>query len=314
NLKKTLFASLSVSSQGGLIIGIGTNLSNLSVRYANLFSFANAAGNLGGTHEFAVGGGFKKQKTIIIIPPDPVIDSTLLVNNSKQNKDTIQNNVAIISIIKTDTIIKTDKTRILKGILTDQTTGKPIGGLVEVFDNSSNTVIATTNSDSISGKYEVQVPLNKNLGLAVKVKDKMFHSENFTFAETDTTDFEMPTIALQPLQPGTKIILNNIFFQSGSDTPTAESYAEFDRLIQLLNEHSNLRIKITGHTDNTGTLELNQTISTNRAREVVNYLVSKGIAKSRLDFEGFADTQPIADNTTEEGKDKNRRVEAEIVK
>ena len=74
-------------------------------------------------------------------------------------------------------------------------------------------------------------------------------------------------------------------------------------------ENATLKISVEGHTDNVGNATLNRILSENRAKAVMNYLVTKGINTTRLTSKGWGQTKPIADNSTEEGKAKNRRVE-----
>ncbi len=93
----------------------------------------------------------------------------------------------------------------------------------------------------------------------------------------------------------------------------AESQVELDKVIQLLTENPSVKIEISGHTDNAGKPAANLTLSNNRAKSVVNYLIEKGINTQRLTFKGFGETKPIADNKTEEGKAKNRRTELKII-
>lgn len=88
-----------------------------------------------------------------------------------------------------------------------------------------------------------------------------------------------------------------------------DSTAQIDQLIQLLKDHSDLKLAINGHTDNTGDAAHNLKLSEQRAQSVVKALTTAGIDASRLSAKGFGDTQSIADNTTEDGKAKNRRVE-----
>lgn len=104
------------------------------------------------------------------------------------------------------------------------------------------------------------------------------------------------------------IILENILFQTNKSVLLPESFESLDKLVKQLNSNK-LKIEIRGHTDNVGLDAKNQTLSEQRAKSVLNYLVSKGIEKSRLSFRGLGSTQPIAPNDTEEGRMKNRRVE-----
>ena len=74
-----------------------------------------------------------------------------------------------------------------------------------------------------------------------------------------------------------------------------------------------MRIEISGHTDNRGSLETNTKLSNTRAKSVVEYLIQKGISPSRLKYKGYAYTQPIASNDNETGRQLNRRVEFKIL-
>lgn len=110
---------------------------------------------------------------------------------------------------------------------------------------------------------------------------------------------------------GEVVSLNNILFAQGKSEIQQKSYPELDKLVSLLNSKPTMKIEVHGHTNNVGTM--NQEISEDRAKAVVDYLVSKGIRASRLSYKGFGDTKPIASNDTEEGRAKNRRVEFVIV-
>jgi len=112
---------------------------------------------------------------------------------------------------------------------------------------------------------------------------------------------------------GKPIVLNNILFQTDKAELLPESFVVLNTLLLYLNNHPKTKIEISGHTDNTGNEEHNQTLSSNRAKSVVDYIISKGINKERLTFKGFGSSKPIADNITEPGKEHNRRVEITII-
>ena len=101
----------------------------------------------------------------------------------------------------------------------------------------------------------------------------------------------------------------NIQFATGTANLTPVAKAELNKLVTILSrDYPNVRVGIEGHTDNVGKAESNQLLSDKRAAAVKTYLVSKKIDASRLDAAGFGQTQPIADNTTAEGRARNRRV------
>lgn len=111
------------------------------------------------------------------------------------------------------------------------------------------------------------------------------------------------------LQVGTTIILHNIFFDFDKSVLLQQSYNELQNLVNILEAYPKMKIEIRGHTDGHGSADYNQRLSENRAKAVVDYLVSRGIDPKRLQYKGFGKSKPIASNTTEEGRARNRRVE-----
>jgi outer membrane protein OmpA-like peptidoglycan-associated protein len=106
-----------------------------------------------------------------------------------------------------------------------------------------------------------------------------------------------------------KFITYGITFDVGKSTIKPESMGEINRIVTLMKENPNLKFSVEGHTDNTGSTGTNQTLSEARSRAVVDKLVENGISRDRLEASGKGQTSPIADNGTDEGRAKNRRVE-----
>jgi len=100
-----------------------------------------------------------------------------------------------------------------------------------------------------------------------------------------------------------------INFDTGKSTIKPESNELIDEIVAALKSKSDMKVKLEGHTDNVGTPADNKKLSNDRANAVMNAIVAKGINKSRLSAEGFGLEKPIADNSTEAGRAKNRRVE-----
>lgn len=100
-----------------------------------------------------------------------------------------------------------------------------------------------------------------------------------------------------------------INFESGKSEIKPESQNIIDQIAEMLKSNPSLKTSIEGHTDNVGTAASNQTLSENRAKAVMTALVSKGIDKTRFSAKGWGQTKPISDNSTDDGKAKNRRVE-----
>lgn len=110
------------------------------------------------------------------------------------------------------------------------------------------------------------------------------------------------------LQDG-KIVSNGIRFDVGKASLRPESMGVLNEIYKMLSEHPDVAVSIEGHTDSDGDNNLNQKLSEERARTVMNQLISMGIDAGRLNSRGFGESQPINSNTTPEGKAENRRVE-----
>lgn len=114
-------------------------------------------------------------------------------------------------------------------------------------------------------------------------------------------------------EPEKVFTLEDVYYDTGKATLKPESYKSLNELAELLKAKPSMKIEIAGHTDSDGEDETNLKLSQDRANSVVKYLISKGIASSRLTAKGYGETQPVASNTTEEGKQKNRRTEVRIL-
>jgi outer membrane protein OmpA-like peptidoglycan-associated protein/DNA-binding Xre family transcriptional regulator len=204
------------------------------------------------------------------------------------------------------------KLTILKGIISDAITLKPLEAVIEIVDNDKNDIIASFISNSSSGKYLITLPAGKNYGIAVKKEGYLFHSENFDIPITSAFQEVNKDVALKNITVGSKIVLNNIFFDTGKSTLRKESTNELARLYKLLVDIPTLKIEISGHTDSKGAADMNQKLSENRAKAVVDHLIKAGISKNRLAYKGYGKEQPIATNDTEEGRQLNRRTEFTI--
>ncbi len=105
------------------------------------------------------------------------------------------------------------------------------------------------------------------------------------------------------------IQLDKVYFDQSSYVLRPESFPQLDKLVKTLATYPKLKIEIAGHTDNVGDRRLNQALSENRAKIIINYLIAKRIAENRLRHAGYGDTHPAAPNDSEDNKRKNRRVE-----
>jgi outer membrane protein OmpA-like peptidoglycan-associated protein/tetratricopeptide (TPR) repeat protein len=220
-----------------------------------------------------------------------------------------------VSDLKTESAVevKSSKLTILKGVVTDEKTQKPVESVIELVDNEKNIVLATFKSNSSTGKYLVTLPSGKNYGIAVKSNGYLFHSENLVIPEAaDFQEFSLDVV-LKKFEIGSTIVLRNIFFESDKSSIRSESQGELNRLIKLLKDNPDVKIELSSHTDDVGAEDYNMRLSFARSNSVVDYLIAKGISASRLIPKGYGESMPIDKNDTELGRQHNRRTEFKIL-
>ena len=201
---------------------------------------------------------------------------------------------------------------LFKGIVKDAKTQKPLLAKIEITDNELSELVAAFETNSQTGRYMVSLPSGKNYGLVVKADEYLFFSENFDVRNNAEYQEIYKDIDLSPLAVGAKVVLRNLFFESGKAVLTKESITELNRLVVMMNDTPKLHIEISGHTDNTGSAASNKKLSEERAKAVVDYLVKDGISPSRLTYVGYGFDQPVADNKTAAGRAQNRRTEFKV--
>jgi outer membrane protein OmpA-like peptidoglycan-associated protein len=123
-------------------------------------------------------------------------------------------------------------------------------------------------------------------------------------------------VDISPTDNGQAILVNlpeGVTFDVGSAALQPAFRSTLDQIAQSMNQYPDSLIDVYGHTDSTGSEQFNQTLSESRARTVANYLSMQGVSGARIRSQGFGETMPVADNNTEEGRRRNRRVEIKIV-
>jgi len=188
--------------------------------------------------------------------------------------------------------------------------GLPCQVLLTDINNRNKSTQVQTDEE---GNFMITLPIGNEYALHINRKGYLFYSANFSIPSTSTDSFFNLKIPLQPIEEGASIVLKNIFFDNKSFEIKKSSEEELNALIALLNENPKMKLQISGHTDNVGKKEDNLLLSQNRAKAVVNYLISKGIAATRLVSKGFGDSMPMEKNDTEQGKINNRRTEINIL-
>jgi outer membrane protein OmpA-like peptidoglycan-associated protein len=204
--------------------------------------------------------------------------------------------------------LKPTKTEaVMKLFVIDKDKG-PVKGVVIFLTGPDKTKYYADPTDS-EGYAEVLVPVGKRydvtflslgrreIAATVPVDDEP--NQNVKLTLRYKREF-----AQQPL------ILAGVNFDTGKATIRPESFSHLDGVVEFMVHNKSARVEISGHTDNVGNAKANKGLSEKRAQACRNYVVSKGIDKKRVDAIGFGDERPIAPNDTDEGRQKNRRIEA----
>jgi outer membrane protein OmpA-like peptidoglycan-associated protein len=264
-------------------------------KYAYISS--NRAGGQGGYDVYKV-TFWGPEKTPVMATEDYLLAS--IVNPIKDNS------------IESTVEVKKKSFTVFKGKTIDHMTKKPVEAEIEITDNTTGKIIETFTTNSATGKFIITLASGKNYGIAVKAEGYLFHSENFDIPSGSADNLVNKVIELKNIAVGSKIALRNIFFDTGKSILRKESNTELERLVKLMKDVPSLKIEISGHTDNTGSASLNESLSQNRAQAVVDYLTSKGVSVSRMTAMGYGDARPIASNSNADGRQQNRRTEFEI--
>lgn len=206
---------------------------------------------------------------------------------------------------------RSSPTQALQVSIKDQVTGQPVRARVELFEISKQDTIRRSQWADLDGKISAVTSKNVRYGLLVSADGYIMYSANL---EADTSVVRHLDIMMTPMAAAREkvIVLQNVFFESGSSALLPTSEPELNKLLWTLRQNTNMQIEIRGHTDNEGDEKSNLALSEARAKAVYQYLVGRGIAVERLSYKGFGETQPVADNTTAEGKRQNRRTEFKV--
>lgn len=209
-----------------------------------------------------------------------------------------------------------DPVVLVSGTVLNQQTGKvPEDASVSYEDLATGKVLGQAKPDPTTGKYKLVLPFGKNYGITAKAKGLIPASTNLDLTTMKGRYLELDDrdLSMVPLVKGNTATINNLFFDLGKATLKLESGPELKRILQVMSENKALVIEISGHTDNTGSDEVNNRLSLERANAVKDYLLKGGIDTTRIRTKGYGKTKPKADNATEEGRQINRRVEIEIL-
>lgn len=226
------------------------------------------------------------------------------------DRNSISENIIRIKLEQED---RPDPVVLIRGKVFNAKTKEPLEAMIEYEDISDGKKYGITYSDPKSGDYTIVLPYGKNYGFNALADNFIAVSDNIDITEVGGYKEITRDLYMVPIEVGETVLLNNIFFETNKATLKSASHAELNRIKKIMDKNPQLKIEISGHTDNVGDKTYNQNLSLKRAQAVLDYLKSKGVEPNRLSSKGYGMDKPVADNTTEEGRAKNRRVEFTII-
>ncbi|HVZ41650.1 MAG TPA: OmpA family protein [Candidatus Kapabacteria bacterium] len=197
---------------------------------------------------------------------------------------------------------------LISGKAFNSKTGKAISARIRYEFLPEGREAGVANSTPVEG-YKLTLPGGAHYGVRGEAPGYYPINTNIDLSKVLEYREQSVDLFLVPIEVGSTIRLNNIFFEFGKATLMPESFPELNRVVQLMDQNPTMHIDIAGHTDNVGSDQSNMTLSMNRARAVVQYLTEKGVANDRLGWAGYGKSRPVASNETDEGRQQNRRVE-----
>ena len=204
-----------------------------------------------------------------------------------------------------------DSLAVVKGNVIDFNQNSRQGETILFEDLTSHETYSVVSG--VNGKFELGLPFNRDY--LIKIHgfqiDQDYAQITIPALKENQSGFTFNvTIEFDPPRTFT---LNNVHFKSGSAELTKSSYGELGDLLEYLLMKSEVVVEIAGHTDNEGQADDNLKLSLKRAESVKSYLVKNGIKPNQVIAKGYGETQPIASNDTEDGRQKNRRTEVKVI-
>src|SRR5581483_8955447 len=171
---------------------------------------------------------------------------------------------------------------LVSGKVLDAKTGKPVTADIHYENLTTGKDIGSARTSPGTGAYKIALPAGEVYGYRAEAPGYIPISENLDVTNAQEYQELQRDLTLVPIEKGETVRLNNIFFETAKADLRSESFAELDRIVQVLNDNPHMEIAIAGHTDNVGTPAFNKQLSEARATAVENYLIQKGISPKRL--------------------------------
>ncbi len=229
------------------------------------------------------------------------------------------------------TFTKIRNKKVVSGRVLDCDANTPIAGAIVSAKDINGRTVFTKTTDA-SGKYEMVMDDYQDLGF--NATGDGYNSKAFNFNSPNDINDDIDTVANPdlclskppkppviidtPIAVNVPIVLDNVLYEFNKYVLAPSSYPSLDKLVKLMQDNPGMAIELSSHTDNIGSDKYNQTLSEKRAASCVQYLISKGIEKSRIETKGYGESKPVAPNSIRgkdnpAGRKQNRRTEFKIL-
>jgi len=215
--------------------------------------------------------------------------------------------VAISFTTQAQNLKPTDDLALVTVTITNMKGVPSIGDMVRFKSKKTGKIY--TGTSKAQGKFQILLPKETFMVLVQGFETEDTKNElvipnvpgeiNFTY----TIKYELPKV----------FVLQNVHFDTGKNTIRQDSYETLNNLAELMKRKKTMVIELAGHTDNVGNAASNQKLSEQRSESVKKYLIQKGVPAQRIIAVGYGQTKPVASNETEQGRQKNRRTEVNVL-
>jgi len=202
---------------------------------------------------------------------------------------------------------------VLTGRVLSRGDEKPLSADVEYFDLKTNRNLGESETPN-SEYYRLKMHPGRKYRVVAEAQGYIPGNISVDLRASGPVDTIRRNIYLAPIRAGSEVTLNNIFFEYGRARLTETSRGELGQISRFLKANDTLHVEIAGHTDSIGTRESNLQLSRDRAEAVRAFLVEAGVEPARIKAKGYGERKPVADNSSEEGRQKNRRVVFTIIR
>jgi OmpA-OmpF porin, OOP family len=202
---------------------------------------------------------------------------------------------------------------VLTGTVKNSKTGKPVSARVGFIQSPNRSEMDSVQSFQESGLYKIKLETGQVYSFVASARGYLVTTESIDLSKVADGQTIRKDIVMKPFAVGDKITLNNIYFEMGKADLLDASFAELDKLAQLMEDNPTMRIRLEGHTDIIGDPDANQELSENRVVNVKKYLADHGTNPNRVEAVGYGSKYPKVTKGTDEERRVNRRVEFVIL-